>query len=177
MSCGKVGILVSMTLLLSGSLSLSPSCNRRHGLCTAPWKKWGGSCYFITQKPLTYDEAREACRRLGAKMAAPHSDQENDFLASLAQGSVIWVACTDRRQEGEWECEGSQDGQGIYTNWKGEQPDNFGENEHCAFMWSPDKKWNDYRCNGEQLAVCKQEPRTHCFTTNSEGRLEDDSCL
>ncbi|XP_038071985.1 perlucin-like [Patiria miniata] len=110
-------------------------------------------------------------------MAAPRSDKENDFLASLAQGSDIWVACTDRRQEGEWECEGSQDGQGIYINWMGGQPDNAGGNEHCALMWSPDKKWNDYQCNSEQLAVSKQQPRTHCFTTNSDGRLEADSCL
>ncbi|XP_038071982.1 asialoglycoprotein receptor 2-like [Patiria miniata] len=176
MSC-FVYIFVSLALFLSSGLNLSPSCNRRHGLCTAPWKKWGGSCYLITQKPLTYDDAREACRRLGAKMAAPRSDQENDFLANLTQGSEIWVACTDRRQEGEWECEGSQDGERIYTNWIDDQPDNGGGKEHCAAIWSPDNKWNDYRCKRDLLAVCKRQPRTHCFTTNSEGRLEADSCL
>ncbi|XP_038071997.1 CD209 antigen-like protein E [Patiria miniata] len=177
MSCGNVGILVSLAILVSGSLSLSPSCNRRHGLCAAPWKKWGGSCYLITQKPLTYDDASEACRGLGAKMAAPHSDQENDFLASLAQGSAIWVACTDRRQEGEWECEGSQDGQGIYTNWREGEPSNGGH-EDCVFLRPIDlNKWNDVPCKIAVRAVCERSPSGSCFTTNNEGRLEVDSCL
>ncbi|XP_038074124.1 perlucin-like [Patiria miniata] len=170
-------VIIIICAILQVPLSLSKSCVARNGLCPASWTKWDESCYRVTPNSLTYDDAREACRRLGAKMAAPHSDQENDFLASLAQGSEIWVACTDRRQEGEWECEGSKDGQGIYTNWFDDQPDNSGGNEHCATILSAEKKWNDYPCNGEQLAVCKQEPRTHCFTTNSEGRLEDDSCL
>ncbi|XP_038074023.1 CD209 antigen-like protein E [Patiria miniata] len=175
----KVGNLVSLTIVLSDSLSSSTPCSRRHGLCTAPWKKWGGSCYLSTQKPLTYDDARGACRRLGAKMAAPRSDQENDFLASLAQGSDIWVACTDRRQEGEWECEGSQDGQGIYTNWKMGEPNNAGSegSEDCIKIRRVDKKWNDIACERMFLAVCKRQFVGSCFTTNNEGRLEVDSCL
>ncbi|XP_038071489.1 hepatic lectin-like [Patiria miniata] len=112
-------------------------------------------------------------------MAAPHSDQENDFLASLAQGSDIWVACTDRRQEGEWECEGSQDGQEIYTNWrKPVEPNNHGGVEHCAMLRKVAmNKWNDVRCGIELEAVCKQKPLGSCFTTNNEGRLDVDSCL
>ncbi|XP_038071983.1 mannose-binding protein C-like [Patiria miniata] len=128
-------------------------------------------------KPLTYDDAREACRRLGAKMAAPRSDQENDFLASLAQGSEIWVACTDRRQEGEWECEGSQDGQEIYTNWRMGEPNNYGRREDCIKIRSVDKKWNDTPCERMLLAVCKRHSIGSCFATNNEGRLEVDSCL
>ncbi|XP_038071999.1 perlucin-like protein [Patiria miniata] len=181
MSRAKVGILVSFVICLCCVTSSTP-CNRRHALhCTAPWKKWGGSCYLITQKPLTYDDAREACRRLGAKMAAPRSDQENDFLASLAQGSVIWVACTDRRQEGEWECEGSQDGQGIYTNWGKGEPNDYGGREDCVVLWpfyDLNIKWNDVQCKIAARAVCERSPIGSCFTTNNEGRLEvDSSCL
>ncbi|XP_038071998.1 hepatic lectin-like [Patiria miniata] len=175
MSCGNVDILISLAIL-NANLSFSATCSQSQGLCTAPWKKWGGSCYLITQKHLTNDDAREACRRLGAKMTAPRSDQENDFLASLAQGSKIWVACTDRRQEGECECEWSQDGEGIYTNWREGEPNNYGGREDCVFLWPSDKKWNDVRCEIEIWAVCKRQLGS-CFSTNNEGRLEVDSCL
>ncbi|XP_038077188.1 hepatic lectin-like [Patiria miniata] len=151
MCCGEVVILISLAIL-SAILSLSSSCNRRNWLCTAPWKKWGGSCYLSTQRHLTYDDAREACRR---QVAAPRSDQENDFLASLAQGSVIWVACTDRRQEGLWECEGFQDGQGIFANWRKGEPNNCGVREDCVYL-QLSYKWNDVRCEIEIQAVCKR---------------------
>ena len=105
-------------------------------------------------------------------MAVPRSDQENDFMASLAPGSTIWVACSDRKQEGVWKCEGPPKGGMNYTNWISGQPDNFEMVEHCVTLVASDNKWNDRHCDGEFLAVCKQKPRIHCFTANNDGRLK-----
>ncbi|XP_022106943.1 C-type mannose receptor 2-like [Acanthaster planci] len=167
--------LLAFAILLSWGLCSFVSCNRRHGLCIDPWKKWGRFCYLLTKQPNSFDDARHTCRKLGAKMAVPRSDQENDFMASHALGSTVWIACSDRKQEGDWKCEGS--GERNYTNWGSGQPDNYDRQEDCATMRSSDKKWNDRRCNTKLLAVCKEQPRIQCFTANSEGRLEFNSCI
>ena len=171
--------LVDFILLtvIGVKLSFSESYDQCSGFCAAPWKKWAESCYLIIDRPLSYDDARQTCRKLGAKMAAPRSDQENDFMASLAPGSTIWVACTDRRQEGDWECDGWQNEGGSYINWSDGDPNNSDSNENCASLIPESLKWNDVVCAHTFFAVCKRPSAGSCFTINLDGRLDTDSCL
>ena len=92
-------------------------------------------------------------------MAAPHSLEENEFFASMAKGAGLdwlWVACSDRDEEGEWICEG-QENSSTFLNFAPGEPNNSDGNEHCAYMaviTSGGSRWNDASCSSMPEAIC-----------------------
>ena len=69
--------------------------------CPESWHYWGNSCYKITETALTWSDAIDECKNLGGVLAAPSSDQENDFIVNLMpENSVVWIDCNDQEVEG-----------------------------------------------------------------------------
>ena len=48
-----------------------------------------GHCYRRYRAKKTYVEARDACKRHGGDLVSVHSDEENDFVASLICGTRV----------------------------------------------------------------------------------------
>ena len=48
--------------------------------CPESWHYWGNSCNMITETRFTWSGAKDECRNLGGVLAAPSSDQENEFI-------------------------------------------------------------------------------------------------
>ena len=127
--------------------------------CPPMWQRWRDSCYRLTAKDAAWDAQQRACSDMGGKMAAPHSLEENEFFVSMAKRAGLgwlWVACSDRDEEGEWICEG-QENSSTFLNFAPGEPNNSGGNEHCAYMaviTSGGSRWNDASCSSVPEAIC-----------------------
>ena len=113
---------------------------------------------------MTWWEAELHCVSVGANLVSIHSLEEHNFVNSLiknfdpTQGST-WIGLTDIHKEGEWMW---SDGSKVsFTQWKTNEPNNYGGNEHCVHTNSGTAfKWNDSGCSHALTFVCAS--RTVC---------------
>ncbi|XP_071795640.1 perlucin-like protein [Asterias amurensis] len=125
--------------------------------CPESWHYWGNSCYKITETAFTWADAKEECRNLGGVLAAPSSNQENEFIAQLVPDDWIWIDCNDLEVEGIWKCR-DDSVEVAYRNWHDGEPNNAIE-EDCAAVaafasWG-NNQWFDRSCIISERALCK----------------------
>jgi hypothetical protein len=86
------------------------------------------------------------------------SADEDNFIFNNVPQSNIWFALTDSLTEGTWRIDdGPEDGtivrigttnqQGVYNNWAGGEPNNWGGNEDYAVTKWNGSQWNDLNFN------------------------------
>ena len=64
---------------------------------------FGGHHYKVVWEPLSWTEAKEACTRMGGRLACIETDEEKTFLADLkGNGKVVWVGA-QRVSPDTWE--------------------------------------------------------------------------
>lgn len=103
-----------------------------------------GHRYEVFTDKLKWEEAKEACEKLGGHLVRIDSQEENDFIFDLINqtdyfGYSYWIDLTDCRKEGEWVCgNGSKP---KYTNWGGGQPDHHNKNENHARIRSTENRY------------------------------------
>ena len=86
------------------------------------------------------------------------SQSEQDFIVANVPGNNIWIALSDRLQEGYWRVDAgpeantlikTQNGQtagnivGQYNNWCGGEPNNAGGEHYAVTKWGGGGCWND----------------------------------
>ena len=125
--------------------------------CPESWHYWGNSCYKITETALTWSDAIDECKNLGGVLAAPSSDQENDFIVNLMpENSAVWIDCNDKEVEGRWKCrEGNVEV--AYRNWNDGEPNDADGGEDCAVLieqFARNRQW-DARCSRLEISLCK----------------------
>ncbi|XP_038066773.1 perlucin-like protein [Patiria miniata] len=106
--------------------------------CPLSWKQWRDSCYRFTPTVHSWFAAREACLQLGGNLAAPRSQEENDFFWEFGKEEItstvqkFWINCDDLKTNGQWFCEGeSVDDPGAFLNWAANEPNHL-PSEQCA---------------------------------------------
>lgn len=71
--------------------------------CPADAVAFGGHHYKVVWEPLSWTEAKEACTRMGGRLACIETDEEKTFLAELkGSGKVVWVGA-QRVSPDTWE--------------------------------------------------------------------------
>lgn len=98
-----------------------------------------GHCYEAILAPVSWDEAKAACEKLGGHLVTITSAEENAFVFSLVRGSnAFWFLDGSGNGLGPWlggyQEDGAQEPAGgwrwvttepfTYTNWEEGQPDN-----------------------------------------------------
>ena len=127
--------------------------------CPESWHYWGNSCYKITELKVTWADAKDECRNMGGVLAAPSSNQENEFIAQLVPDYWIWIDCNDLEVEGIWKC---RDGnvEVAYINWYSGEPNNAGVGEDCAVVATRrNQQWHDASCSRKEKAIYKMAGR------------------
>ncbi|XP_038059037.1 C-type lectin domain family 6 member A-like [Patiria miniata] len=153
--------------------------------CPPLWIPWGSSCYRLTGQGASWDEGQASCRDMGAVMAAPHSEQENTFMATTTKNagpSWLWVGCKfiDRA----WRCEGQEVGQ-AYSNWRPGEPSirdgSSPSSDYCAYFGSTTQGWNDVPCTEPPKAMCVLRSPAHIqhqgFSQGNAQQQQLNSCL
>uniref|UniRef100_A0A672YCC0 C-type lectin domain family 17, member A-like n=1 Tax=Sphaeramia orbicularis TaxID=375764 RepID=A0A672YCC0_9TELE len=124
--------------------------------CGKGWKRFGGSCYFLSNDTASWETGRDYCRNSGGDLVIVNSKEEqvhcvNDFISGFNMG--YWIGLSDHEQEGTWTW---VDGSPVTLSfWYPGQPDNHYGEEHCGIMWY-NGQWNDLNCKDGRRWICEK---------------------
>ena len=103
---------------------------------------------------MNWEAARSRCVSLGGNLASIGSSEENDYIASLARGLVVWLGGHDKERENLWSW---TDGTPwvSFQNWARGEPNNANGGEDCVEMGRV-ASWNDGTCQDEKAFICEK---------------------
>ena len=108
----------------------------------------------------TWTEAANTCNGLNSTLPLPLNSQEDTDLynsvTSVYGLTSTWIDGTDQATEGDWR--DSNNNELTFFNWRSDQPDNNGGNEHYIHYrpgWGG--KWNDHHGTYTNPFVCAKE--------------------
>ena len=118
--------------------------------CPRGFRRCAGRCLRLLDRPSDFNSAVVACADLGAHLAVPRSQAENDCAWRMAQGGRkgrVLIGCNDITTEGvfvgvDGEC-GPVPASAAW--WKHGEPNNFGGDEDCMMIFQG--AWGDEKCS------------------------------
>lgn len=100
---------------------------------------------------MPFSKVKTLCTELQATVATPKNAEENQAIQDVAKDTAF-LGITDEVTEGQFiDMTG---GRLTYSNWKKDEPNNFGSGEDCVILLK-DGLWNDISCSSSFLAVCE----------------------
>ncbi|XP_014192628.2 C-type lectin domain family 17, member A-like, partial [Haplochromis burtoni] len=128
----------------------TPNPNKK---CPVGWS-FNHSCYLLSGRSGSWDEARMDCINSGADLLVINSPEEQNFLSTITR--EVWIGLNDEEQEGMWKW---VDGTPLtLTYWGGDQPDNGGEEDCVHLGGDKQKSWNDLWCLSSYQWICEKVP-------------------
>ncbi|KAF0304052.1 CD209 antigen-like protein E [Amphibalanus amphitrite] len=127
----------------------------------AQYARYGGRCAGRCLKKLdhkvNYTEAESQCAALGAHLAVPRSDEENQCAMDATLGTNLWLGITDVVTEGQFV---GADGCGTVSSsspyWANGQPNNLNDQDYglLAVEW-PANGWHDVPAHAQHRPFCQ----------------------
>ncbi|XP_035882644.1 mannose-binding protein A-like [Phyllostomus discolor] len=114
-------------------------------------KRSGKKLYVTNGEKMPFSKVKALCNELQATVATPKSAEENEAIQHVAEDTAF-LGITDEVTEGQFVY---MTGGGLtYSNWKKDEPNNYGSGEDCVALRT-DRLWNDVFCSSSYLAVCE----------------------
>uniref|UniRef100_I3N0C4 C-type lectin domain family 4 member K n=2 Tax=Ictidomys tridecemlineatus TaxID=43179 RepID=I3N0C4_ICTTR len=122
------------------------------------WKYFKGNFYYFSHTPKTWYSAQQFCVSRNSHLTSVTSKSEQEFLYKTASDFPFWIGLTKTGSEGNWYwMDNTPFNDPSLRFWIPGEPNNAGNNEHCADMRFPLlMSWNDASCDKTLPFVCKQ---------------------
>ncbi|KAM5227553.1 C-type lectin domain family 4 member K [Ctenodactylus gundi] len=122
------------------------------------WKFFRENFYYFSHIPKTWYSAEQFCMSREAHLTSVTSESEQEFLYKTAGGLPSWIGLTKAGAKGNWYwVDGTAFTKQSVSFWTPGEPNNVGNNEHCAnIKVSSLRSWNDESCDSKLLFICKQ---------------------
>ncbi|KAL3836968.1 hypothetical protein ACJMK2_022370, partial [Sinanodonta woodiana] len=139
--------------------------------CPSDWRDNQGYCYKgFTNIKLSWFDANNYCRNLGAELVSLHSRQEENFaftyfMFGFSYTGSYWIGFNDFDQEHghRW-----SDGSLVdYTNWNRGEPNDATGDDDCVEYNVNMRNWNDNNCYIAKGFVCKIKKGKQIRTTTA----------
>uniref|UniRef100_A0A671UAB1 C-type lectin domain-containing protein n=1 Tax=Sparus aurata TaxID=8175 RepID=A0A671UAB1_SPAAU len=133
--------------------------------CQEGWEQNGPQCYYFSTDELTWEQAREKCRRDGADLVKIESEDEQKLRDKMTKTEDrFWIGLTDSVTEGTWLWTDGTPLNESLTFWRKGEPDNRTEEnadgEDCVRMGTKSgsglKWWFDRSCKASQKSICEK---------------------
>uniref|UniRef100_A0A8W8I828 C-type lectin domain-containing protein n=1 Tax=Magallana gigas TaxID=29159 RepID=A0A8W8I828_MAGGI len=119
-------------------------------VCDNGWIPYENHCYWCSPNPDNFHNAVVNCSGKGSILIEIKDAAEEKWvlLQSLIRNYTnLWIGLTDLVDEGQY-VYSSSGLKPFYSNWEKSQPDGGVEdNEDCAALHTPQRKWHDYPCS------------------------------
>ncbi|XP_025759470.1 C-type lectin domain family 4 member E [Oreochromis niloticus] len=129
--------------------------------CPAGWSSFSCSCYLLSGRSDSWNQARKDCRDRGADLVVIDFAKEQEYLTRLTN-TLTWIGLHDEEEEGRWKWVDGTPLNLMY--WADRQPDNGGGDpkwgeEDCAHIRTFENTlWNDLSCTNSLPWVCEKIP-------------------
>ena len=82
----------------------------------------GSNWYALMADMVTWERALERCEKIGGKLVAVESEDEQDFIVQLAEehgkpSKRLWIGATDKNHEGEYQWHDGRFLSETFSNW------------------------------------------------------------
>ncbi|XP_008848050.1 mannose-binding protein A-like [Nannospalax galili] len=114
-------------------------------------KKSGKKLFMTNGEKMPFSKVKALCTELRGTVATPRNAEENKAIQDVAKDNAF-IGITDEITEGQFKY--VTGGTLTYSNWKKDEPNNYGGGEDCAIILK-EGIWNDISCNTPFLAVCE----------------------
>ncbi|KAL1780902.1 Mannose-binding A [Sigmodon hispidus] len=114
-------------------------------------KKSGKKLFATNHEIMDFYRVKVLCVGLGGTVATPRNAEENKAIQEVAKG-IAFIGITDEVIEGQFMY--VTGGRLAYSNWKPNEPNDFGPGEDCVIM-TESGIWNDISCLASYTAVCE----------------------
>ncbi|XP_076109265.1 perlucin-like protein [Mytilus galloprovincialis] len=150
----------------------SCKCTSYSNECPAGWKKYKNHCYFFSPDTRKWHDAAKQCKNMKGYLVKITDSAENSRVVDMIKKSVkhyfgYWMGAADFQNEGHWRW--VHDSSKVrFSQWLPGQPDNGGDNEHCAHFWSAHQyQWNDAPCHQHGMGyICECSHGSNCLPFN-----------
>ena len=127
--------------------------------CPAGFSRCAGRCLTRLDQEVNYPQAENLCAELGAHLAVPRSEAENQCAMAAAAGERVWLGFTDVVTEGQFI---GADGCGIVPSdgpvWAGGQPNDYGDQDFAVLIPSnsfASPGWHDTKPDASKFPLCQ----------------------
>ncbi|XP_043459551.1 C-type lectin domain family 4 member K isoform X4 [Prionailurus bengalensis] len=151
--------VIILTLGLAASILLQAVLYDILQMVSQGWKYFKGNFYYFSQVPKTWYSAQQFCVSRDSHLTSVASESEQEFLYKMAGGLFYWIGLTKAGSEGDWYWVDDTPFNKVQSArfWIPGEPNNFGNNEHCAnIKMSSLQSWNDASCDNKLLFICKR---------------------
>lgn len=110
-------------------------------------KEFNGHWYKVFEDPdqkLSWHEKKKLCEEKGGYLAVIETEEEQKFIAKLADDRYLSLGATDEVEEDKWVWVNGADFE--YTAWMRGQPNNYAEEDYLATY--DDGEWVDVAGEG-----------------------------
>ncbi|XP_069051974.1 C-type lectin domain family 10 member A-like isoform X2 [Lepisosteus oculatus] len=153
-----LGQFCQMTPRETGNTPVDSRPGYSCSLCPANWSRFRRHCYLVSTETGTWEEAREACLSLNARLLVINSPAEQEFAATLSPHLQRWIGLSDTEQEGQMKW---VDGTVLDLNvtrglWNTGQPDDYQGREDCVHFVPGSSRWNALSCEDRLAFICER---------------------
>ncbi|XP_039369797.1 F-box/LRR-repeat protein 12 isoform X3 [Mauremys reevesii] len=119
------------------------------------WEYFSGKCYYFSLRETSWQGAKVLCEEEHSRLAIVNSRAQQNFIMYRTRNQRFWIGLSDENSEGEWKWIDGSDSTTGFTYWKEGEPNNSGQNEDCAHVWTYGE-WNDVHCTYECYYICEK---------------------
>ena len=115
------------------------------------------SAYLLQETKMTWQDARLACQAQGRDLAVIRDSKTNAAVHTLVGAKEqAWIGLHDVHDEKNFTwVDGTLLSAQGYRNWESGEPNNYNNDEDCAYMVSGHaERWNDAPCSRLHVSVC-----------------------
>ncbi len=135
------------------------NCDGRRIPCGCESRTYAGKEYlFCTEPSRTWQQAEDFCNGEDGHLVAVGSEDEQEWLVSVATGGRWWLGANDIDDEGEYVWSNGEPFD--YNAWTGPEPNNHGGGQDCAVIeygFGYMGAWNDTPCSGLFAHICERD--------------------
>ncbi|XP_059130549.1 mannose-binding protein A-like [Peromyscus eremicus] len=114
-------------------------------------KKSGKKLFVTNRETMPFSKVKALCAGFRGTVAIPRNAEENKAIQEVAKGNA-YIGITDEVTEGQFMY--VTGGKLTYSNWKQNEPNDYGSGEDCVIMLESGI-WNDVSCQSSFIAVCE----------------------
>jgi hypothetical protein len=117
--------------------------------------------FDLDDTEVTWHAKKELCEKMGGQLAVIETEEEQKFIAELADDRYLSLGATDEEEEGTWKWINGAEWTGF--GWMEDQPNNYGGDENYLATYDYGE-WVDVAVGGYDYwlptgYICEWEPQ------------------
>uniref|UniRef100_A0A8C9NPR5 C-type lectin domain family 4 member A-like n=1 Tax=Serinus canaria TaxID=9135 RepID=A0A8C9NPR5_SERCA len=154
--------LISVLLLLVCIALVVALLDRGWTCCPKGWRRFQGSCYFLSPDTMSWDESAQNCTGMGSQLVVITSKAEQEFLSKQIRQSNESKAYNFyiglfAEKGGQWHWVDKTPYNVTAAFWRKGEP-NYLTGENCTVIHVPTKtlnNWNDISSSLDNHRICE----------------------